>query len=91
MALTRADYLEHYRLVLGRFFVANPDLVQRFGEVFTTYVTNGTRGTVADRREACRMLANVLWTGPLGQPYNAHAMKHYFLDQADVPQLPEPL
>lgn len=90
MALTRAEYLEHVRGIMGRYFNEYPELVAMFGTVFEGYVTNGTRGNVADRREACRTLANVLWVGVLKQGHNPHAMRHYFLDIMDVPQVTEP-
>lgn len=90
MALPRAVYLEHIYRLVGRYFTTYPDLIQAIGPVFEDYTTTGSYGTLAERREACRTMAQTLWTGPLGQPYDGHIMKHFFQTVTDVPPSPEP-
>jgi hypothetical protein len=56
VALTRADYLEHFRNALGRVLTLNPEIISLLQAGLADYVTNGTRGTLADRREAIRII-----------------------------------
>ena len=96
MALSRSDYLEHFRSAVGRALQASPDAVPLLLAGLLDYVQTGARGTVAERREAARAVLNVLWQGVLGRPYDGHRMRHWLAEAgvdlgADVPNVGEPL
>jgi hypothetical protein len=76
MALTRADYLEHFRNALARALSNNTDIIPLMVPGFADYIINGSRGIQADRREAVRIMLNLIWQNILGRPFNGHQMKH---------------
>jgi hypothetical protein len=96
VALTRADYLEHFRSAVGRALLQSKDGVPLLIAGLVDYIQTGNRGTIADRREAARVVLNVLWQGVLNRPYDGHQMRHWLLDagvdlSADIPNIAEPL
>ena len=96
MALTRSDYLEHFRSAALRALTQSPDGIPFLLGGLLDYVQSGSRGTVAERREAARTILNAVWQGVLGRPYDGHRMRHWLAEAgvdlgADVPNVGEPL
>ena len=88
--MERLTYLEHQYRALGSAFKDHPEFIPAVFQAMQDYVPNANYGTVAERREAMRTLANVIWTKILGHPYDGHKMKHYFDALTDVPEIEEP-
>jgi hypothetical protein len=97
MALTRSQYLEHFRRAIARVVTLNPEAsISPILEGMLDYVTQGTYGTQAERLETAYIIANLLWQDLLGQPYNGHRMKHWVQQSGvpiavDIPNIHEPL
>jgi hypothetical protein len=97
MALTRSQYLEHFRRVMARVVALNPEAaITPLLQGMLDYVTQGTFGTQAERLETAYIMANLLWQTLLEQPYDGHRMRHWLQHSGvpitvDIPNLPEPL
>ncbi len=103
MALARLQYLEHLRAALHHALAQHPELVPGLMLGLVDFVPSGPSSigglptTLANRREAARILIGVLWTSVLQEPFSGHQIRHYLrsagLPEAlteDVPQVAEP-
>lgn len=91
MALTRAQYLGHFRAALrhGLIFAygeeQSPDL-QALYRGLIDFVPNGpgtiegAATTLANRRECVRILFTLLWKGVLNKVFNGHYIRHFLLE-----------
>ena len=88
--LTSQQVLEHSQAIFKTVLRTEPDSIHPMIPALEAYVTDGTLGTVAQRREAVRLLLNFHWKQVLGHPHSGHHMKHFYEAPQDVPDLEEP-
>lgn len=89
-SLSQAQIHEHGMAIFKTVLRADPDSIYAMIPALEDYVPNGTVGTIAQRREAVRLLLNFHWKQVRGHPYNGHDMKHHYQAPQDVPDLEEP-
>jgi isopentenyldiphosphate isomerase len=89
-SLTHAEILEHGFAIFKTVLREDPEAIHAMHDAFETYTVSGTVGTLAERREAVRLVFNFHWKQVLGHPHQGHSMKHYYASPTDVPDLEEP-
>jgi hypothetical protein len=88
--LTPAQIQAHGMAMFKAVLLVDPDSIVAMLPILEDYPVRGTIGTIAERREAVRLLLNYHWKQCLGNPYEGHTMKHYYQALQDVPDLEEP-
>lgn len=88
--LTPAQVQEHSMAMFKAILLVTPELITPMIPTLQDYPVRGTVGTMAERRDAVRLLLNYHWKQCLKQPYEGHTMKHYYEALQDVPDLEEP-
>jgi hypothetical protein len=89
-SLTHQETLEHGAAIFKHVLRDLPEIIHTMHPALEDYVVTGTLGTLAERREAVRLVFNFHWKQVLGNVYQGHTMKHYYQANQDVPDLEEP-
>jgi hypothetical protein len=89
--LTHQETLEHASAIFKHVLRDLPEIIHTMHAALEDYVVTGTLGTVAQRREAVRLVFNFHWKKALGNVHHGHNMKHYYQANQDVPDLEEPV
>ena len=89
-SLSRPEILEHGMAIFKTVLREIPGIIHDMHPALEAYVVGGDVGSLAERREAVRLVFNYDWKVVQGKPYNGHAMKHAYQAPQDVPDLEEP-
>jgi len=94
---SRLQWLEHAVRMMKFIFLRHPEIVKPFLEGAVAYVTEHSYDTLANRRDAARIVVNIVWKELLGQPFHPDGIRHFLVEagvnyasSSGIPDVEEP-